>query len=116
MQISILEPTRQNVFKLTQEEFEKYFVNPNCHNSRMFNWNYGKLKPSAEKSKQKCPIFKDYIEWKSFTVIVEKKLQESAEYWCEFFHGGGSISQTMELENKKNGKKYVAIRSNYQAW
>ena len=116
MEIQILEPTRTNNSNMTQKEFENYFVNPNTPTSKMFNWNYGGFDDNKCKSKNKCPIFKDRIDYKSFTVIVEKDLQTSAEYWCEFFHGGGSVSKTMELDNTKNGKVYVAIRSDYQAW
>jgi hypothetical protein len=111
MQVTILEPTNKNNSKLTQLQFEEYFVKPNLDNSKMYNWNFGGFDENNCTSKLKCPIFKDYIDYKSFTIICDKNLESSISYWCEYFHGGGSISKIKKLPNNK-----IAIRSDYQCW
>ena len=112
MKVEILEPTMKPTTKhITENDFRKYLSNPNTPTSNCFNHGYGGFDDIKFESKSKCPIFKDKIDYKSFTVIVDKDLQRSAEYWCEYFHGGGSVSRTMNLDNNK-----VAIRSDYQCW
>ena len=102
--------------EISLAQFKLMLSNKNKENALCFDWNYGKSKPDANDSVKPCPIFKDKIGYKSFTIIVEKRLQDQAEYWCGYFHGANSISNTMDLDNTKNGKVYVAIRSDYQAW
>ena len=111
MQIQILEPTKTNNSNMTQKEFENYFVNPNTPTSKMFNWNYGGFDDNKCKSKNKCPIFKDFIDWKSVTVICDENLENEVSYWLAYVHGGGNISKVIQLPNKK-----IAMRSDYQCW
>ena len=97
--------------EMTLAQFKLMLGNRNKENAICFDWNYGKSKPDANDSVKVCPIFKDKIGYKSFTLIVDKKKQDDAEYWCRYIHGADSISNTMDLKNDK-----VAIRSDYQAW
>lgn len=60
---------------------------------------------------QTCPIWNDRLPYKSVTVVCQIEQIDEVEYWLEYVHGGGSISQYKELPNGK-----IAIRSNYMCW
>ena len=63
------------------------------------------------RSKKKCPIFNDFIDWKSVTVICDENIENEVSYWLAYVHGGGNISKVIQLPNKK-----IAMRSDYQCW
>lgn len=58
-----------------------------------------------------CPIFGDEVPYKSVTVVGPKNKQDEIIYWLEYVHGGGSVSEIVELDDLR-----VAIRSDYQCW
>ena len=90
----------------TEKQFRKLLISEN-----IYNFNYGGFDNKKCQSKSKCPIFEDFIPYKSWTIIVDKKKFNSAMYWCDYIHGGNSVSKTKELDKNK-----VAIRSDYQCW
>ena len=64
------------------------------------------------RSEEKCYIFQDVVPYKSVTVVFDSKKhrEEEIEYWLEYVHGGGSISNRKEVKGK------VALRSDYMCW
>ena len=97
--------------ELTEEQFRNLSDNKNTPDSTCWDWNYGKKAPSADSSDFLCPIFGDYIPYKSWTIVVEKQYLESARNWCNYFHGGGSVEKEKQVSSNK-----IAIRSNYLCW
>ncbi len=63
------------------------------------------------RSKVRCPVFKDFIGYKSVTVVCDASIREEVAYWIEYVQGGDSIQAVKELEDGK-----VAFRSDYMAW
>jgi hypothetical protein len=61
--------------------------------------------------KTRCPIFKDFIPYKSVTVVCKAEQEQEVIYWLEYVHGGNSVSGRKEL---KDGR--IALRSDYQCW
>jgi len=99
----VSEPTQPVAKKLTKEDvWGKYDTK-----------NYKKISDGmiVAQAKEKCPIFKDNLPYKSVTVVCKEKQQREVEYWLEYVHGGECVSKT-----KKIGFSRVAIRSNYMCW
>lgn len=63
------------------------------------------------RTKEKCPIFKDIVPFKSVTVVCDEKDQNEVSYWLSYVHGGDCIEMTKSLPGGK-----IAIRSNYMCW
>ena len=91
---------------MNENKFRKLLKSKNC-----FNFNYGGFNDKNCTSKSKCPVFNDYIPYKSWTIIINKNELSDSIYWCDYIHGGNSISKSKELDNNK-----IAIRSDYQCW
>ena len=92
--------------EFTIESFRELLKSDNAYTSQHGGFNYDKAR-----SIEKCPIFKTFIPYKSFTIVVDSESQDSAEYWCGYFHGSNSIQKTKILPDNK-----VAIRSDYMCW
>ena len=73
--------------------------------------NYGGFNDSKARSKDKCPIFKNYIPYKSCTLMCNESELDEIIYWSEWVMGGGCVSKHKVL---KNG--YVAIQIDYMCW
>lgn len=63
------------------------------------------------RSKERCPIFKDILPYKSVTVVCDEAQCGPVEYWLSHVHGGNCVSKTKELPDGK-----IALRSDYQCW
>jgi len=112
----VLEPSKTESRLLTQEDvwgryvkIDDNYVNVN-DGMIVANHSFGGYNKIKAQSLKKCPIFKDYVGYKSVTVVCDKKLQDDVEYWLEFVHGGGSIQKVKDLKDK------VGIRSDYMCW
>ena len=90
----------------TLESFRELLKSDKTYNAQYGGFDYDKAR-----SKTKCPIFKSFIPYKSFTIIVNTDLQDSAEYWCTYIHGANCIQKTKILPDNR-----VAIRSDYMCW
>jgi len=101
---------------LDEEQFRKRLKS----NIFSFNHMYGGFDNKKCQSKSKCPIFKDYIPYKSFTIIVSNDQFDNAVYWCEYMHGVESVWDIKQFDYLRVGKhirkNQVAIRSDYQCW
>jgi len=62
-------------------------------------------------SKGRCPIFGDFVDWKSVTVVCTKEEEWEVETQLTYQHGANSVSQYKELDDGR-----VAMRSDYMAW
>ena len=62
-------------------------------------------------SKGRCPIFGDFVDWKSVTVVCTKEEEWEVETQLTYQHGADSVSQYKELDDGR-----VAMRSDYMAW
>jgi hypothetical protein len=90
----------------TQEQFKEIMKTED-----FYNFNYGGFDTNKARSINKCPIFKTYIPYKSWTIIVDSDKYNSAENWCDYFLGSCSVSKIKKLPNEK-----IAIRADYQCW
>ena len=96
--------------KLTKEDV---WGNPEEKHKGMIvaNCGYGGFDKNHLRSKKKCPIFKDFIHYKSVTVICDENLEDEVSYWLTYVHGPENISKVIQLPNEK-----IAIRSDYTCW
>ena len=109
MKTKTITKTGEQMTKQTQytlDTFRDLLKSDKSYNAQHGGFNYDKAR-----SKAKCPIFKTFIPYKSFTIVVDNNLQDSAEYWCNYIHGSNCIQKTKILSDNK-----VAIRSDYMCW
>ena len=101
---------------LDEEQFYKRLKS----NIYSFSHMYGGFDNKKCQSKSKCPIFKNNIPYKSFTIIVDANQFDDAVNWCSNLHGHESISKIKQFNYLRVGKhirkNQVAIRSDYQCW
>ena len=62
-------------------------------------------------SRGRCPIFGDFVDLKSVTVVCTKEEAWEVETQLTYQHGANSVSQYKELDDGR-----VAMRSDYMAW
>ena len=72
--------------------------------------NYGGLDTEKCQSKKRCPIFNDYIPYKSVTVKCKEEEVDQVIDCLSYVHGGDCVSNYKSLEDG-----YVAIRSDYKS-
>lgn len=63
------------------------------------------------RSYDQCPVFGDFLPYKSVTVICKQKQADEVKYWLTYVHGPNNIEKEMYLEDGR-----IAIRSNYMCW
>ena len=111
--ITVLEPTFPEAKDITQEDVWGKWVGHNKVHLGMIvaDCRTGGYDDDKYQSKERCPVFEDFIDYKSVTVIAPKELSEQVAYWLEYVQGSDCISQFKELPDGK-----VAFRADYQAW
>ncbi len=72
---------------------------------------HGGFNKAKARSNQKCPIFKNYIPFKSCTIKCKEEELDDVIYWSEWVMGGDCISKHKEL-----GQGVHAIQIDYQCW
>lgn len=115
MNIEILELTYPEAKAVTQEDvwgkWSKDY-DTKIHNGLIIaDCRIGGYDDEKLQSKVKCPVFKDFIGWKSVTVVCDKAISEEVAYWLEYVQGSDCISQVKDLEDDK-----IALRADYTAW
>jgi len=115
IKITVLEPHPIPNNDLTKEDvwgkFDERTHEPLNEGMVIANWNFGKDEADSYSSVDPCPIFGDYIPWKSVTVVCDTELEDQVTYWLEYVHGTDCVSNRKELDDGK-----VALRSDYQCW
>jgi len=114
LKLVVLEPTFPEAKEITQDDVwgkTSKDHKTKIHNGMVVaNCTLGGFDDDKLQSKEKCPIFDTYIDWKSVTVVCPKEISEQVAYWLEFNHGSDCISAVKEFGGK------IAFRSDYMAW
>ena len=114
LKVTVLEPTFPEAKDVTMEDVLGRWSEDHqkIHDGMVVaDHNLGGFDKKWCQSKALCPIFKDFVGYKSLTVVCDASIREEVAYWLEYVHGGDSIQMVRELEDGR-----VAFRSDYQAW
>ena len=122
IKIIVSEPTHEEAKALTKEDVWGKWIRTEQGSFRLSfgmivaDCRLGGFNEKKARSKMKCPIFNDYVDYKSVTVLCGIEWEEEVLYWLEYVQGGDCVSQTKYLKDTETKKEYVAIRGDYQCW
>ena len=115
MQITVLDPTFPEAKEITQDDVWGKWSDD--HRTKISdgmvvaNHTHGGFDEKKLRSVKRCPIFKDYVDYKSATIVGPKRYAEQIAYWLEYVHGCDCISKVKDLPDDM-----IAFRSDYMAW
>ena len=114
LKVIVLEPTFPEAKEITMEDVVGKWSKDHkkIHDGMVVaDHNHGGFDKRQCQSKTRCPVFNDFVDYKSLTVVCDASIREEVAYWLEYVHGSDSIQKVRELEDGR-----VAFRSDYQAW